>query len=165
MPFPTIPFTLGFNLGLRRWPLDQERERPVPWAIGAFLLVRRAAFEQVGGFDPAQWLYAEDLDLGWRLRRAGWSTRYVPNARVRHHAAAATSQAFGEARDARWQAATYAWMLRRRGPARTHAVAAINVAGALARAATARGPAARARARRWARLHRVGLRPRDIVEP
>jgi hypothetical protein len=43
-------------------------------------------------------------------------------------------------------------------------MAAINVAGALARAAAARRPQARARARRWARLHRVGLGPRDIVE-
>ncbi len=166
LPFPTLPQTLAFNLGLKRWPLDQDRPRTVPWAIGAFLLVRREAFERLGGFDERQWLYAEDLDLGHRLREAGWSTRYVPDARVTHHASAAADQAFGDATEARRQAATYAWLLRTRGPARTRATAAINVAGALARAAAApRDRAARDRARRWARLHRVGLRPRDIVAP
>jgi GT2 family glycosyltransferase len=166
MPFPTIPQTLQYNLGLKRWPLDQDRPRTVPWAIGAFLVLRREAFHRLGGFDERQWLYAEDLDLGYRLRQAGWTTRYVPDARVTHHASAATGQAFGDATEARWQAATYAWLARTRGPARTRATAAINVAGALARAAAApRDSAARDRARRWARLHRVGLRPRDIVAP
>ena len=101
-PFPSVPFALGLNLGaLRLAPAladrlampgswDSERARRVPWAIGAFLLVRRPAWDAAGGFDDSQWLYAEDLDLGWRLRRAGWATRYVPEAVVEHEAAAAT---------------------------------------------------------------------------
>jgi N-acetylglucosaminyl-diphospho-decaprenol L-rhamnosyltransferase len=100
-------------------------------------------------------MYAEDLDLGWRLARAGWHTRYEPAARVRHHAAAATAQAWGEERTARWQKATYAWMLRRRGPARTKAAAALNVGGALARAALF--PRTRRANLEWARLHRAGF--------
>ncbi len=82
---------------------DPQRPRRVPWAVGAFLLVRRPAWDAIGGFDPAQWLYAEDLDLGWRLARAGWATRYEPRARVRHHESAATGQAWGsDERTARW---------------------------------------------------------------
>jgi len=165
--FPTIPFTARFNLGFHRrigdrlclegfW--DPSRERDVDWAIGAFLLVRRAAWDAAGGFDQGQWMYAEDLDLGWRVARAGWSTHYVPSARVLHHASAATTQAWGDERTLRWLRSTYAWMLRRRGLARTRITAAINVAGAYARA---RNPYFRM----WGGLHRrAGFAPRRELE-
>jgi GT2 family glycosyltransferase len=150
LPFPTLRFTLLHNLGLSR-----ERQ---DWALGAFLMVRREAWP---GFDEAQWMYAEDLDLGWRLRGAGFELRYVPEARVLHESAASTSVAFGDQIEARWQRATYEWMLRRRGRAVTRAVAAVNVAGALARAAMPwREPWRRERSRRWARTHAIGLRVR-----
>ncbi|HEX6388172.1 MAG TPA: glycosyltransferase family 2 protein [Solirubrobacteraceae bacterium] len=167
-PFPTLPRLAAFNLGLTSIGLgdrltieghtDLDRERAVDWAHGAFLMVCREAWDAVGGFDEEQWMYAEDLDLGWRLRQAGYATVYVPDARVEHAVAASTSQAFGDERVARAQARTYAWMLRRRGPARTRAAAAINIAGAGARALVSRGPA-RAAARRWMTIHRSGLAP------
>ena len=150
LPFPTLAFTIRHNLGLSR----PRRE----WALGAFLLVRREAWP---GFDEAQWMYAEDLDLGWRLREAGRTLTYVPQARVLHESAASTSVAFGDQLEARWQRATYEWMLRRRGRPVTRAVAAVNVAGALARAAMPWRPGwQRDRDRRWARTHAVGLRVR-----
>jgi N-acetylglucosaminyl-diphospho-decaprenol L-rhamnosyltransferase len=161
--FPTLPFTLAFNLGLANrfgdrlcleghW--DPERERDVDWAIGAFLVVRRAAWDAVGGFDAGQWMYAEDLDLGWRVARAGYTTHYVPSARVLHHASAATTQAWGDERTLRWLRSTYAWLFRRRGLARTRATALVNVAGAYARA---RNPYFRM----WGGLHRrAGFAPR-----
>lgn len=171
-PFPTLPFTLAFNLGLgslserlaEHWTLEGhwrgERPRPVDWAIGAFLLVRRQAWESVGGFDAEQWMYAEDLDLGWRCAAAGWRTRFEPAAVVRHHGAASTTQLWGDERDARWQRSTYAWMLRRRGQAITRAFALINTLGAGVRALLA--AARRDRAgwqvmRRWTRLHGSNL--------
>ena len=141
-PFPTLPFLALFNSGLaQRVPAladrlcleghwDPDRARRVPWAIGAFLLIRRGAWDAAGGFDPAQWMYAEDLDLGWRLAQAGWHTRVEPRAVVRHASAASTSQAWGEDRVLEWQAATYDWLRRRRGPARARAAYTLNVAGA-----------------------------------
>lgn len=165
--FPTLGFTAAFALGLARpfadrlclpgaW--DPDRARRVPWAIGAFLLLRREAWDAAGGFDARQWLFAEDLDLGWRLRRAGWATRYEPRARVRHAAAAATG-AFGEERADRWMLATYAWLARRRSLAEARAVALLNVLGALARVAITRDPGRRRSFLRWAGLHaRAGLR-------
>ncbi|WP_173813992.1 glycosyltransferase family 2 protein [Mycobacterium rhizamassiliense] len=67
----------------------QERiepsERPVGWLSGSCLLVRRSAFEQVGGFDERYYMYMEDVDLGDRLGRAGWLSVYVPTAEVLHN--------------------------------------------------------------------------------
>ncbi|MBS4729034.1 glycosyltransferase family 2 protein [Mycobacterium sp. SM1] len=60
-------------------------ERPVGWLSGSCLLVRRAAFDQVGGFDERYFLYFEDVDLGDRLAKAGWLNVYVPSAEVLHH--------------------------------------------------------------------------------
>lgn len=59
-------------------------EPAVDWVSGACFVVRRSAFESVGGFDEGYFMYVEDLDLCWRLRRAGWEVRYVPAARAVH---------------------------------------------------------------------------------
>ena len=48
------------------------------------MLVRRTAFDAVGGFDPAYFMYVEDVDLCWRLWRAGWSVGYEPGGLVTH---------------------------------------------------------------------------------
>jgi GT2 family glycosyltransferase len=151
--FPSVPFAVLLALRLAgdrlcvpgRW--DERRARRVPWAIGAVLLVRRAAFDAAGGFDERQWMYAEDLDLGWRMRRRGWPTRYEPRAVARHESAASTAAAWGDARLERWQRASYAWVLRRRGAFAMRAIAAINVADAMVRREWA-----------WAAVHaRAGL--------
>jgi len=57
---------------------------PVDWVMGASMLVRREMFDAVGGFDERFFLYWEDADLCRRLRDRGWSTRFVPRARVTH---------------------------------------------------------------------------------
>lgn len=49
---------------------------------GCFLLLRRAAFDEVGGLDERFFLYFEETDLCRRLREAGWRVKVVPGARV-----------------------------------------------------------------------------------
>jgi N-acetylglucosaminyl-diphospho-decaprenol L-rhamnosyltransferase len=75
----------------------QERlepsERPVGWLSGSCLLVRRAAFEQIGGFDERYFMYMEDVDLGDRLGKAGWLNVYAPSAEVLHHKGHSTARA------------------------------------------------------------------------
>lgn len=59
-------------------------EGPVGWLSGSFLLLDRAAFDAVGGFDENYFMYFEDVDLGDRLGRAGFANVYVPSAKVLH---------------------------------------------------------------------------------
>ena len=70
---------------------DGNGSTPVDWVSGACLLARRTAFEQVGGFDEAYFMYAEDVDLCWRVGRAGWGVRYVPTAEVTHQQGVSTA--------------------------------------------------------------------------
>ncbi len=174
--FPMLLETVLQTLAVERWSpaaadrlcvtghWDGSRRRRVPWAHGAFLLARTEAWRAIGGFDPDQWMYAEDIDIGWRMRRAGWFTRYEPTAHVTHAESAAARQAWGDKRSRRSMDANYAWLARRRGAAYSRAVAAVNVAGTGARragfAAAARltgSPAHAAERDRWRwhmRLHR-----------
>jgi GT2 family glycosyltransferase len=91
--FPTPVSALGHFLGMgrrvRTGPLADYRapdvERgPVDAVNGAFMLMRRSAFEQVGGFDEGYWMYMEDLDLCYRLAQAGWLTWYEPSVASVH---------------------------------------------------------------------------------
>jgi GT2 family glycosyltransferase len=75
----------------------------VDWVSGACMLVRRSAFEAVGGFDARYFMYWEDADLCRRLRGHGYHVRYVPGATVVHQvghssrsARAASIRAFHE---------------------------------------------------------------------
>ncbi len=65
-----------------RWPHDEARS--VDFVIGACFLVRRAVYEQVGGFDEKFFLYAEETDWQKRIRGAGWEISFTPDAIVTH---------------------------------------------------------------------------------
>ncbi|MEO1059694.1 MAG: glycosyltransferase family 2 protein [Actinomycetota bacterium] len=55
------------------------------WACGFSLITKRAVFDEVGGFDDHFFpLYADDVDLSWRVRAAGFAVRHVPAAVVVH---------------------------------------------------------------------------------
>jgi N-acetylglucosaminyl-diphospho-decaprenol L-rhamnosyltransferase len=77
---PNNPFTRRYRM------LDRDYDRPadVDWVSGAFLLIRRRTWEEIGGFDPRYFMYLEDVDLCWRAGRAGWRIGYVPAAEVVH---------------------------------------------------------------------------------
>ena len=55
-----------------------QSPRPVDYVEGACLLVRRAAWEQVGGMDQDYFMYAEEVDWCYRMRHAGWHVYYAP---------------------------------------------------------------------------------------
>jgi len=64
--------------------LDPLGTHDVEACTGAFLLIRREAFEAVASWDERYWFYAEDLDLCLRVTRAGWRVRYVGSASAVH---------------------------------------------------------------------------------
>lgn len=84
--WPSNPWTRKYHAAN-----EDIRERECGWLSGACLLVRRSAFEQLGGFDESFFMYFEDVDLGYRLGNAGWSVRYVPSAEVVHSGAHSTT--------------------------------------------------------------------------
>lgn len=63
---------------------DHRQAARVDWVSGACFVVSRPAWESVGGFDPSYFMYLEDVDLCWRLHRAGWAVGYEPAAEVLH---------------------------------------------------------------------------------
>ena len=78
-------------LGVRETAL-KPREQPceVDWATGASVMFRVAALKDSGLFDDGFFLYHEEVELMWRLRRAGWSVWHEPASRVKHIGGAAT---------------------------------------------------------------------------
>jgi len=76
--------------GLRRYEVHWESDETpktvsqVPTVSGACICMRREDFEAVGGFDEGYFLHVEDVDLCWRVRRAGGQVLFHPKAEVVH---------------------------------------------------------------------------------
>lgn len=74
---------------LRQFPYEHPKfydplTGETSWSSGAAFVIRREVFELIGGFDESFFMYAEDVDLSWRVRTAGYQLRYVPKAVIRH---------------------------------------------------------------------------------
>ena len=70
---------------------QHDHYQPVDWISGACMMLRRAAFEEVGGFDEGYFMYSEEVDLCWRLREKGWRVAYEPAACVVHAVGVSTA--------------------------------------------------------------------------
>lgn len=66
-------------------PASYANAREVAMVKGAFLLLRRKALDKVGTLDERFFMYAEETDLCFRLRGAGWKIYFYPDAEVIHH--------------------------------------------------------------------------------
>jgi len=73
-----------FSRRYRMADLDPDGPTEVDWVSGACFLARHRALTELGGFDELYFMYAEDTDLCWRARQAGWGVAYVPDAVVTH---------------------------------------------------------------------------------
>ena len=62
-----------------------EREVSCDWTSGSFMLARREALDTAGCFDERFFLFSEEVDLCWRIRRAGWDIRHLPAMTIVHH--------------------------------------------------------------------------------
>ena len=70
----------------------EHEVQTVDWLVGACLLLRKDAIDRVGGFDPAFWMYGEEVEWCWRFRRHGWKIAYLPHLEITHHEGASSSQ-------------------------------------------------------------------------
>jgi N-acetylglucosaminyl-diphospho-decaprenol L-rhamnosyltransferase len=81
-----------FTRRYRALDADPERARDVDWVSGAMIWLRRNALASIGGWDESYFMYVEDVDLCWRLRRLGWRVAYEPTGRVVHVQGASTAR-------------------------------------------------------------------------
>lgn len=76
---------------------DHSKIQDVDWSLGAFLLVRREVFQDIGYFDERFFLYFEDTDLCRRTKQAGWRVVYYPKAVATHFYQQASHTLFSKA--------------------------------------------------------------------
>ncbi|MFQ3591824.1 MAG: glycosyltransferase family 2 protein [Gemmataceae bacterium] len=86
--FPTLAQVLTRLLlprSIRKYRYPGPGVQPVDWVTGCCLMARRDCWEDLGGFDPAFFLYYEDVDLCRRARQRGWSVWHDPQVSIVHH--------------------------------------------------------------------------------
>jgi O-antigen biosynthesis protein len=78
--FPRSRVFSRYHLG----HLDEYRDHEVDVLAGAYMLVRRAVLDKVGAFDETFFMYGEDVDLSYRIQKAGDKNYYVAGAEIIH---------------------------------------------------------------------------------
>jgi len=84
--FPKVPHFNQYQLGY----LDENEQYPVDCLVGAFMLVRKEAIDQVGGLDESFFMYGEDVDWCYRIKQAGWGIHYYPYTTIVHYKGASS---------------------------------------------------------------------------
>jgi GT2 family glycosyltransferase len=84
--FPRIKIFSGYSLGY----LSLDKIHEIDSGVGAFLLVRRQAGDQVGWWDEDYFWYGEDLDFCYRLKEKGWKIYFVPQTKIVHYKGASS---------------------------------------------------------------------------
>jgi N-acetylglucosaminyl-diphospho-decaprenol L-rhamnosyltransferase len=118
----------------RRLLLDGSGAHPagaVPWAIGAVHVIRAAALDGEQPYVERSFMYAEDLELCWRLGQRGWTTWLEAEVEVPHVGNAAGARAWGDARSLRYWAATYDVVALRRSAGAARLLGAVATLAAL----------------------------------
>lgn len=143
----------GGAVGRRWWLVGHApHDRPVSidWALGAVHVIRTAALaDPTHPYSERSFMYAEDLEMCWSMRRRGWEVRLEPAAQVVHVGNVAAGALWGpQERESRVLDENYAWYVAARGRARARAWALANCAGSAAKLAAFRGIGDRAGAAR-----------------
>ncbi len=91
-PFPARFYDTPLNGRYPRRLYESGTPFPVDHPLGAAMMVRAEAIADVGLLDEGFWMYCEEIDWCWRMRKAGWRALCVPVAQVIHHAAKSSEQ-------------------------------------------------------------------------
>ncbi len=130
------------GIGRRWWTeglVAHDRSVDVDWALGAVHVIRTAALDGAQPYSPRWFMYVEDLDLCWRLRRGGWRCRLDASVTVAHVGDASGRQAWGDERATRWLDATYDWYAGVHGRSAMRRWAAVNVVAVVVHGAASAG--------------------------
>nr|WP_262907940.1 glycosyltransferase family 2 protein [Hymenobacter sp. 15J16-1T3B] len=103
LPTPWVAFYKVFGLAAvfprsRRFGryhlgfLDKDQTHEIEVLSGAFMLMRKAALDQVGLLDEDYFMYGEDIDLSYRLTQGGWKNYYYPGTRIIHYKGESTKR-------------------------------------------------------------------------
>lgn len=84
--FPNVPRFNQYQLG----HLSPDKEYPIDCLVGAFMLIRREAIDQVGMLDEEFFMYGEDIDWCYRIKDAGWINYYYPRTQIVHYKGASS---------------------------------------------------------------------------
>lgn len=159
LPFPTLRAALA-GLLRPRAPEQPRRRTSVDWVVGAAVLFRRTALDDVGPLEESFHMYAEDLEWCWRARHRGWEVLLEPAAVVVHVGNASGAQAYGRHRSAAVAASTEAFLRVTRGPAVAAGYRALVAAAAGRQWLSARRHRDAGRTAYWQRELAAQLRPR-----
>ena len=104
--YPSVVRSLSAGLGGERLPFDAswlgervleaelyDRETRCDWTSGSFMLIRRAALDDVGNMDERFFLYCEEIDFCRRIQQAGWEVVHFPQMTISHESSATASDA------------------------------------------------------------------------
>ena len=165
-PSPTVA-TLGL-VSLGKLGIAQSRgtePRSVDWVMGAALVLRREALDEVGLFDEEFFLYSEEVDLQLRLRRARWDVEYFPGVTIVHHESQFSAEIPERRINEMWRSRHRYWR-KHHSPAAARLAALATGTQYAARALLGRDAAFRARMRLHARdsLHVDGPGLRELAE-
>ena len=110
---PFIPRPLAGRFIHRLW--DHGETREVDWVCGACMLMRRAVLEEVGGFSEDYFMYGEDMDLCYKVRRRGYSVVYYADAAIIHYGNRSGAKRWAERREAEIVRAELTFLRKHRG--------------------------------------------------
>ncbi len=101
--FPTPWASFTYLLGLEslfpkskifgqyhKFYLDLNKAHEIDAGFGTFMIVRQKALEEVGNWDDKYFFYGEDLDLFYRIKKAGWKVMFYPEPLLKHHKGASS---------------------------------------------------------------------------
>ena len=115
VPLPIRPGPIGRSFWLEGYA-PHDRQQPIDWAIGAAHAIRRSSLPNPDHvYRERTFMYAEDMDLCWSLRREGWAVVLEPAAEIVHIGSAAAAQLFGGLVDDMRVAADHGWYVERHG--------------------------------------------------
>lgn len=83
-PWASLRYFLGDDSLYHLTGQDMKKAHEVDAISGSFFMTRRSVLEKVGLFDEDYWMYAEDIDLCFRIKQAGFKVMYVPEVSVTH---------------------------------------------------------------------------------